>query len=60
MIDKAAGNPRAMQDLFSHRKIENTVGHLGVDVEEALRIGRSDGSQMTGGPSTGQTASDLS
>ncbi len=36
MIYKATGNIRAIQILFGHSKIENTVRYLGVDVEDAL------------------------
>jgi integrase len=36
MIYKATGNLRAIQVLFGHTKIENTVRYLGVDIEDAL------------------------
>lgn len=36
MIYRATGNLRAVQILLGHTKIENTVGYLGVDVEDAL------------------------
>ena len=36
MIYKATGNLRAIQILLGHTKIENTVRHLGVDIEDAL------------------------
>lgn len=36
MIYRATGNPRAVQILLGHTKIENTVRYLGVDVEDAL------------------------
>ncbi len=36
MIYRATGNLRAVQILLGHTKIENTVRHLGVDVEDAL------------------------
>ena len=35
IIYKASGNLRAVQILFGHAKIENTVRYLGVDVEDA-------------------------
>ena len=38
MIYKATGNLRAIQILLGHTKIENTVGSLGVDIEDALEI----------------------
>lgn len=38
MIYKATGNLRAIQILLGHTKIENTVRHLGVDVEDALLL----------------------
>ena len=36
MIYRATGNIRAIQILLRHTKIENTVRHLGVDIEDAL------------------------
>ena len=36
MIYRATGNIRAIQILIGHTKIENTVRHLGVDIEDAL------------------------
>lgn len=36
MIYRATGNIRAIQILLGHTKIENTVRHLGVDIEDAL------------------------
>ena len=38
MIYKATGNLRAIQILLGHTKIENTVGYLGVDIEDALEL----------------------
>ena len=38
MVYKATGNLRAIQILLGHSKIENTVRHLGVDVEHALLL----------------------
>jgi hypothetical protein len=38
MIYKATGNIRAIQILLGHSKIENTVRHPGVDVEDALLL----------------------
>lgn len=38
MIYKATGNLRAIQTLLGHRKIDNTVRYLGVDVEDALEL----------------------
>lgn len=38
MVYKATGNLRAIQILLGHTKIENTVRHLGVDVEHALLL----------------------
>lgn len=38
MIYKAKDNIRAIQILFGHSKIENTVRYLGVDVEDALLL----------------------
>ena len=32
------GNPRAVQILLGHTKIERTVRYLGVDVEDALTL----------------------
>ncbi|WP_435655505.1 tyrosine-type recombinase/integrase [Brucella pituitosa] len=38
IIYKATGNLRAIQILFGHTKIENTVRYLGVDIEDALEL----------------------
>lgn len=38
IIYKATGNLRAVQILLGHTKIESTVRHLGVDVEDALTL----------------------
>jgi site-specific recombinase XerC len=38
IIYKATGNPRAVQVLLGHTKIESTVRYLGVDVEDVLNI----------------------
>ena len=38
MIYRATGNIRAIQIFVGHTKIENTVGYLGVDVEDALLL----------------------
>ena len=38
IIDRATGNLRAIQILLGHRKIENTVRYLGIDVEDALAL----------------------
>ena len=35
MSYRATGNIRAVQILFGHSQIENTVRYLGVDVEDA-------------------------
>lgn len=35
MIYPATGNVRAIQILFGHMKVENTVRYLGVDIEDA-------------------------
>jgi integrase len=36
IIYNATGNLRAVQILFRHTKIENTVRYLGVDMEDSL------------------------
>jgi integrase len=38
IIYKATGNLRAVQILFGHTKIENTVRYLSVDIEDALTL----------------------
>lgn len=38
IIYRVTGNLRAVQILLGHSKIENTVGHLGIDVEDALAL----------------------
>lgn len=38
MIYKATGNLRAVQILLGHTNIENTVGYLGVDIDDALTL----------------------
>ena len=41
---QATGILRAAQILLGHTKIENTVRHLGVDVEDALTL--AEGSEI--------------
>jgi site-specific recombinase XerC len=38
IIYKQSGNLRAVQILLGHTKIESTVRHLGVDIEDALTL----------------------
>ena len=38
LIYKATGNLRAVQILFGHTNIENTVRYLGVDIDDALTL----------------------
>jgi site-specific recombinase XerC len=38
MIYKQTGNLRAVQILLGHTKIESTVRHLGVEIEDALEL----------------------
>lgn len=38
LIYKQTGNLQAVQILLGHTKIETTVRHLGVDVEDALML----------------------
>lgn len=38
IIYRAIGNLLAVQILLGHRKIENTVRYLGIDVEDALAL----------------------
>jgi hypothetical protein len=36
--DKKTGNLRAVQLLLGHTKLESTVRHLGIEVDDALSI----------------------
>jgi site-specific recombinase XerC len=38
LICKKAGNPRAVQLLLGHTKIESTVSYLGIEVDDALAV----------------------
>ena len=38
LIYRRTGNLRAVQLLLAHTKIESTVRHLGVEVDDALAI----------------------
>ena len=38
MIYRATGNNRVIQILLGHTKIENTMRHFGVDIEDALLL----------------------
>jgi len=38
LVYKRTGNLRAVQILLGHTKIETTVRHLGVDIEDALTL----------------------
>lgn len=38
LIYRRTGNLRAVQLLLGHTKIESTVRHLGVEVDDALEI----------------------
>lgn len=40
MIYEATGSLRAIQILFGHTKVENTVRYLGVDVEDTLTLAK--------------------
>jgi len=40
-IYKKTGNPRAVQLLLGHTKMDSTVRYLGVDLEDALTISES-------------------
>jgi len=44
LIYKQTGNPRAVQILLGHTKIESTVRYLGVDIEDALAL--SEGTEV--------------
>ncbi len=47
IIYKATGNPRAVQILLGHVKIDSTVRHLGVDIEDALELAERTAVQKT-------------
>jgi site-specific recombinase XerC len=38
LIYKKTGNLQAVQLLLGHAKLESTVRHLGIDVDDALHI----------------------
>ena len=38
LIDKKTGNLRACQLLLGHAKLESTVRHLGIEVDDALAL----------------------
>lgn len=38
LIYRKTGNPRAVQLLLGHAKLESTVRYLGVEVDDALEI----------------------
>jgi integrase len=38
LIYRRTGNPRAVQLLLGHTKIESTVRYLGIEVDDALSI----------------------
>jgi len=38
LIYKKTGNLRACQLLLGHRKLESTVRHLGIEVDDALEM----------------------
>lgn len=45
IIYRATGDLRAVQILLGHSKIENTVGYLEIDVEDALAL--TENTEMT-------------
>ena len=38
LIYSRTGNLRAVQLLLGHTKVENTVGYLGIELDDALEI----------------------
>ncbi len=38
LIYRRTGNPRAVQLLLGHTKVESAVGYLGVEVDDAIAI----------------------
>jgi len=45
--NRATGHLRAVQILFGHSKIENTVRYLGIDVEDALALAENTNAENT-------------
>jgi integrase len=45
ILHKQTGNRRVVQILLGHTRIESTVRHLGVDVEDALALSEGRPSQ---------------